>query len=276
MSLTNRSPRPPAPPGASAVDWSAGTYESTAEQLMPAARVVVEKAAIRADDRVLDLGCGTGNAALLAAAHASRVTGIDPAARLLDVARARTANDGKEVSYLAGDAGSIPLEDSSVDVIVSVFAAIFAPDPAAAAAEMSRVLAPAGRIALSAWIPSGTMFNLNAAAGDAVRQALGAPAPVPFAWHDLNALTSLFAPHRLAVELEQHTLTFTAASAQEFFEIETTNHPVAVAGLRLLEQLGRAGRVRTQLLTILEEGNEDLRQFRITSPYVVATARRDA
>ena len=277
MSQAGRPGPQPGPPGAPALDWSTGSYESTAEQdqLLPAARLVIERADVGVDDRVLDLGCGTGNAALLAAAHTTRVTGVDPAARLLDVARARAAGDGKDVTFLVGDAGSIPLQDSSVDVIVSVFAVIFAPDPSAAAAEMSRVLAPTGRIVLSAWVPSGTLIKMTTTASEAIRQALGAPAPEPFAWHDLNALTRLFAPHRLAVEVEQHSLPFTAASPREFLEIEVENHPVAVTGLRVLEQAGRADAVRSQLLTILEEGNEDPQQFRLTSPYIVATARHD-
>lgn len=276
MTRTGHPENQPIPPGTAALDWGTGSYESTAEQdqLLPAARLVNDRAAIGAGDRVLDLGCGTGNAALLAADHTTRVTGVDPAARLLDVARARAESDGKEVTFLVGDAGSIPLEDSSVDVIMSVFAVIFAPDPTAAAAEMSRVLSPAGRISLSAWLPTGTMFEMASAVSTAVRQALGAQFPKPFAWHDPDTLAGLFAPHGFTVDMEQHTLAFTAPSAKKFLELEAENHPMAVAGLRLLENFGTADAVRSQLLTILEEGNEDHEQFRITSPYVVATAQR--
>ena len=140
---------------------------------------------IRADERVIDLGCGTGNAALLAAACGARVIGVDPAARLLDVARGRAASEGATITFLSGEAASIPVGDASADVMVSVFAVIFAPDAVAAAAEMSRVVTADGRIILSAWIPQGTIFEFTSAAGDAVRQALGAPSPPPpFAWHD--------------------------------------------------------------------------------------------
>ena len=50
------------------MDWGVGRYESTAERLLPAAQGVVERASLKANEHVLDLGCGTGNAALLAAA----------------------------------------------------------------------------------------------------------------------------------------------------------------------------------------------------------------
>ena len=86
------------------LDWSVGHYESTADQLLPAAGVVVRSAALRTGERVLDLGCGTGNAALLAAEHSSRVTGVDPAERLLEVARARAAAEHKNVTF-PGDPG---------------------------------------------------------------------------------------------------------------------------------------------------------------------------
>src|SRR5579862_8382190 len=126
------------------LDWGVGRYEITAEQLLPAARTAVARAGIQAGERVLDLGCGTGNAALLMAAPDRQVTGVDPTPRLLDVARARAAEAGRDMRLLPGNAAAIPLGDGEVDVIVSVFAVIFAPDPPKAAGEMARVLASSG------------------------------------------------------------------------------------------------------------------------------------
>ena len=215
---------------------------------------------------------------MLAAEHTGRVTGVDPALRLLQVARARAASEGKQVDFLPGDAASLSAGDASVDVILSVFGVIFAPDPGAAAREMSRVLAPGGRIVLSAWLPAGAMFEMTSAAAGAVRQAVGAPAPEPFAWHDRNALSSLLEPYGFGVDVDvdQHSLAFCASSAQQFLDQETQNHPLAVAGLRILGQLGQAQALRDRLLAILENGNEDLASFRVTSRYVVVTARRDS
>jgi SAM-dependent methyltransferase len=260
-----------------APDWGVGHYESAAEQvqLRPAACAVAETAAVQPGERVLDLGCGTGNAALLAARHTDQVTGVDPAARLLDVARARAASEQKKVTFLPGEAASLPVGDASTDVIVSVFAVIFAPDPGAAAKEMSRVLAPRGRIVLSAWIPAGTMFEVTSAVSGAMRQAAGAPPPASFAWHDQDALVSLLAPYGFAVGVSRHQLAWTAPSAWEFLDQEASNHPMAVASLNVLEQLGQAETLRARLLAILEDGNEDPGRFLITSPYVIATAIRD-
>ena len=114
--------------GAAGLDWGAGHYERSpsAAQLVPAARAVIEKAAIGPNQHVVDLGCGPGNAALIAASMGARVTGVDPTQRLLEVARERAADEGIEVTFKSGDAASIPLEDASADAIVSVFAVIFA------------------------------------------------------------------------------------------------------------------------------------------------------
>jgi ubiquinone/menaquinone biosynthesis C-methylase UbiE len=180
-----------------------------------------------------------------------------------------------KLTFRRGKAASLPLDDSSVDVIPSVFALIFVPDPDAAAAEMSRVLAPGGRIVLSAWIPAGAMFEMTSTASDTVRQAVGAPpGPALFAWEKRDALLNLLAPHGFSVEVKHHALAFTASSAREFLDDQAQNHPMAVAGLSVLERLGQAEALRTRLLRILENGNEDAREFRVTSRYVVATAHR--
>lgn len=256
-------------------DWGVGRYETTAAQLLPAARVVVEAARLEAGERVVDLGCGTGNAALLAAELGADVIGVDPAPRLLDVARGRASAAGAKVAFQLGDAARMPIGDSTMDVVLSVFGVIFAPRPDAAAAEMARVLTPAGRIVLSAWLPVGAMQEMNAAAMEAVRQAMGAPAPAePFAWHDREALQGPLGPFGSSVDTQEHTLAFTAASAQDFLDTETKNHPLAVAGVALLDRLGTGGAVRTRLLAILESGNEVTDGFRVTSRYIVAVADR--
>jgi SAM-dependent methyltransferase len=262
-------------PSSGALDWGAGRYESTARQLLPAAEAVVQAAGIRRGERVLDLGCGTGNAALLAARRGGLVTGVDPAPRLLDVAREGAAAEGLDVRFLPGDAASVPLADASVDVLLSVFAVIFAPDPAIAAEEMARVIVPDGRIVLSAWIPSGAILEMTGHARDTLRQALGAPpGPPPFPWHDLTALTDLLAPHGFHLTLEEHRLSFTASSARAYLDDEFVSHPLAVTGLSVLEPMGEADALRQRMLEILERGNEHEDEFRVTSRYVVARARR--
>jgi SAM-dependent methyltransferase len=253
------------------LDWGTGSYERTAEQLLPAAQVLVDAAAVQPGERVLDLGCGTGNAALLAAARGAAVVAVDPSERLLSVTREAAASQGLDVVTERGDAAAIPAPDASVDCLLSSFALIFAPDPAAAAAEIGRVLAPGGRGAFSAWFPGGPVGTYVDAAGALVREALGAPPPPPgFGWHDKEAVAALFAPVGLrASVLGTHEISFTAESPEAYFEAESAAHPMAVASVQVLERAGTAEQARAQLQALLRELNEDPAAFRLTSRYVV-------
>ncbi len=258
------------------MDWSLGHYETTAEQLSPVATAVVDRAALSPGDRVVDVGCGTGNATLAAALRGAHATGVDPAARLLEVARVRAAESGVHATFVRGDAASIPLETASADIVLSVFGVIFAPDPAAAATEIARLTAPGGRILLTAWIPEGAINDFVGVFQKAVAAALGLPpGPPPFAWHDQGALASLFGPHGFSVTVAQDEVAITASSPREYMEIQRRDHPMSVAGQAVLESRGDGEALAERALAILEAANEDPGAFRVTSQYVVATAVRD-
>jgi ubiquinone/menaquinone biosynthesis C-methylase UbiE len=217
------------------MDWGLGSYERTAQQLLPAAEATVAAAAPRAGERVLDLGCGTGNAALLAAARGARVTGVDPSPRLLEVGAERARKEGLECDFLPGEAASIPLGDGAVDLLVSVFGVIFAANPRAAAIEIDRVLAPAGRLAITAWIPGGAISKAVRVGREAVERKLDAPpGPPPFEWHDPERLRELLAPYGFEPELQEREISFAAASAAEYVEEEARHHPLQVAAAAVL------------------------------------------
>src|SRR3954468_11745360 len=135
------------------MDWGEGHYEHVAPQLIPAAERVVERLAPQPGEHVVDVGCGTGNAALVAARRGARVTGVDPAARLLELAQAAARAEGLDAEVLQGEAASLPVRDGAADAVLSVFGVIFAPDAERAAAELARATAPDGRIVLAAWLP---------------------------------------------------------------------------------------------------------------------------
>jgi hypothetical protein len=100
------------------------------------------------------------------------------------------------------------------------------------------------------------------------------PGPPPFAWHDREELVGLFGPHGFEVSLEEATIAFNATSARAHLEAESENHPMAVAGRAVLERHGENEAVFERMVEILEAANEDPDGFRVTSRYVVATARR--
>ena len=257
------------------MDWSLGEYEHVAAQLLPAAAIVVEHAAPRAGERVLDIGCGTGNAALLAAESGAIVTGIDPADRLLDVARAEAAARTLAVQFMRGAAEALPIADGAADLILSVFGVIFAEDAAAAAAEMARVCAPQGRIVISAWIPGGPIAELGRLRREAIiGQAEVPDAPAPPAWHEPVALSDLLGPYGFAIQLREAALPFSAGSAEDFIDSELRNHPMWIACRTSLEPRGEMDALRARVLEVLHAANEDPHAFRVTSHYVVVSANR--
>ena len=259
----------------SAMDWGAGHYEQVAAQLLPAATTVVDAAAPAEGETLVDLGCGTGNAALIAAARGAWVTGIDPAPRLLEVAAARARAERLSIEFAEGEAASTPLADGAADAQVSVFGVIFAPDAEAAAAEMARVAAPNGRLAISAWIPEGAISEASRAGREAIAVAVEAPpGPPPFAWHDPEAVSALLGEHGFTTTMTEHSIAFTAESPRAWLEQQARDHPLNLAGAAVLEPRGELEAVRTRMLEIYEAGNEDPDAFRVTSRYVIATASR--
>jgi SAM-dependent methyltransferase len=256
-----------------AVDWGNGRYEETAAVLEPVAEIVAERVGVVRGERALDLGCGTGNAALALARAGAEVTAIDPATRLVSVTRERAADAGLSIDVQVGEAAAIPLPDDSVDVIVSVFAVIFAPDPRAAIAEMARVLAPGGRIVLTAWIPGYGIGRAYAALGSYLGDELGLPAPPPpFAWHDRAALLGLAEPHGLGVALDEVSITFRADSPESYLELDRTTHPMWLeTAANVRANGGDESVLNARMLAALQDVNEDPAAFRATSRYVIAS-----
>jgi ubiquinone/menaquinone biosynthesis C-methylase UbiE len=104
-------------------------------------------AARRAEGDALDVAVGTG-LNLPFYGPDVRVTGIDLSPAMLEVARQRAADLGREVGLREGDAHHLPFADASFDTVVCTFSLCNIPDPHQAVAEMRRVLRPGGRLVL--------------------------------------------------------------------------------------------------------------------------------
>ena len=140
-----------------AVVWSAGAFEEVAESIADVHEALVDALAPEPGDEFLDVGCGAGHVAELAAQTGAHVTGIDLSPRLIDVARSRANAGGFHIHYSVGDAENLDVPDASFDVVSSCFGMIFAPDHAAAASELARVTREGGRLGFSAWTPEGSI-----------------------------------------------------------------------------------------------------------------------
>ena len=131
--------------------------------LGPFAEALVELAAPRRGESVLDLGCGTGaaaRAAALAVGRTGRVVGLDLNGAMLEVARGidpAEAGGGADlaeppvIEWVEASAAAMPLTDRSFDVVVSAQVLQFVPELDAVAREIRRALKPGGRLAVSVW-----------------------------------------------------------------------------------------------------------------------------
>ena len=118
----------------------------------------------RATGRVLEVAIGTGRS-LPFYTVASSLTGVDLSPEMLAIARTRASERGLPVDLLEGDAEALPVEDAAFDSVVCTLSLCTIPDPAAAVAEMKRVLVPGGRLLLldhvgSTWPPVYALFWL--------------------------------------------------------------------------------------------------------------------
>lgn len=253
------------------LDWGDGDYARTARTLEPAARVLVDAAGVGPGARVLDVGCGTGNAVLEAAARGARVVGVDPAPALVQLARERAVRAGADAQLLVGDAGDPPGEPGAFDVVLSVFAVIFAPDAERAAAGLLRAARPGGRVALTSWLPEGPIHDLGRLLWTALGLASSGSAP---RWGEDDWVRELLRRHGAgAVDVREEALPFAAASPEAWLAEQEEHHPVWRWGRRRLGE-ERWARLRDESLARLREGNEDPAAFRTTSRYLVVVARR--
>jgi SAM-dependent methyltransferase len=115
----------------------------------PDLRWLVEAAAPRPADRVIDLGAGAGHATLALAPHVARIDAIDPTPEMLSVAARLAAQRAiTNVEWVAARADALPYPAATFDIAISRFSIHHWPDPAGALHEVARVLRPGGRIVL--------------------------------------------------------------------------------------------------------------------------------
>ncbi|MGE0160704.1 MAG: class I SAM-dependent methyltransferase [Gemmatimonadales bacterium] len=115
---------------------------------------VVDLAAPRPADRVVDLGCGWGTFELALADRVAEVTGVDFSERAIELCRRRLAADPRpNVRFVCADAGDTGLPSGAYDLVLAadLFEHLYPADSARVAAEAFRLLAPGGRFA--AWTP---------------------------------------------------------------------------------------------------------------------------
>jgi ubiquinone/menaquinone biosynthesis C-methylase UbiE len=240
-----------------AAGWSAnagGYGRLTGRITALVAELLLDAAGVRDGVRVLDVGCGTGGLCAAAADRGARPTGVDLADGM--VAAARRAHPG--IEFVAGDAEALPCPDGAFDAVLGAFVVNHVPHPEGAAAELRRVLAPGGRVALAMWGPPervpflGLFDEAMRAAGVRAADALP-PGPPAFRFADERALRELLAGAGFErVEVRGHELTPAVADPDQLWHGVQTGSVRTAAQLRALGDDERA-RVRSALEELLEE-----------------------
>jgi SAM-dependent methyltransferase len=159
--------------------WSEGDFAVVAAIVVMASEELAEALDIVPDERVLDVACGSGNAAIAAARRSwGNVVGVDFVPALLERGRERVAAERLDVEFVEGDAAELPFGDSEFDVVTSVFGAMFAPEQQQAATELLRVCRPGGRIGMANWVPDSPVSQLFAIVAKHVPPPPGFTPPV--------------------------------------------------------------------------------------------------
>jgi len=157
--------------------WMAGDYDRFSRYLETGAREFYERLQVAPGCRLLDVGCGSGQLALMAAKDGLQVTGVDIASNWVARARARAQAEGLHARFEEADAEALPFEDASFDVVASLIGAMFAPRPELVARELLRVCAPGGTIAMANWTPQGFVGQMFKAVSKFIAPS-GMPSPV--------------------------------------------------------------------------------------------------
>jgi ubiquinone/menaquinone biosynthesis C-methylase UbiE len=247
--------------------WGSGNYAAVADRLATAGEVVIECAGIEPGMEVLDVACGTGMATIPAARRGARVTGVDFAPALLEVARERGADAMVEVDWIEGDAQQLPFEDASFERVISTFGHMFAPDHGRTADELLRVCRPGGSIAVACWAPTGQIGSMFKAMA-----AIGPPPPEgfqsPLLWGTEEHVRALLGDARF----ERHFVEWREPSPEAYAEFMVSSFGPLISAR---EQLGDDV-VHEAFLDWTKGANEaDDGTLRYRGEYLVSVVARD-
>jgi ubiquinone/menaquinone biosynthesis C-methylase UbiE len=233
--------------------WASGDYDAMMrqERLYEVGTRIVSRAGIGPGDAVLDIACGTGNAAIPAASTGARVTGVDLTPEMLKVARRRAEAVGVEVDWREGDAEELPFDDRSYDVVLSTFGCMFAPRHDVVADEIARVLRPGGRMALCTWTPEASIGDFFRTVG-----AYLPPMPEfvdpPLLWGEEQHVREVFESTGIELTFERETWDIHHDSIEAAVECYTTTLGPTVLARNLAEAQGRWPELRNDMVRLFQ------------------------
>jgi SAM-dependent methyltransferase len=169
--------------------WMDGNYDYFSRFMQSSAAEFLDRLNVKPGATLLDVACGSGQLALMAARRGARVTGVDIATNSIVAARGRATSEGLDARFDEGDAEALPYAGGSFDVVASIYGAMFAPQPERVAAEMLRVCRPGGTIAMGNWTKEGFIGKMFKTFARFIAPP-GMPAPV--LWGDESVVRERF------------------------------------------------------------------------------------
>ena len=230
--------------------WSAGDYAVVGITLQLVGERLCEAVDLRADERVIDVAAGNGNATLAAARQFAEVTSTDYVEALLERGKQRAAAECLPVTFKQADAEALPFADGCFDVALSTFGVMFAPNQETAATELSRVVRKGGRIGLANWTPDGFIGQLFKIIGKHVAPPAGIKSPA--LWGTEGRLGELFRGHQ--VKTSKQIFSFRYRSPRHWLEIFKTYYGPTNRAFAALDSAGQ-GALEAEIIELLERMN---------------------
>jgi SAM-dependent methyltransferase len=232
--------------------WSSGDFAVIGTTLQIVGETLCEAVDVRANERVLDVAAGNGNATLAAAHRFARVTSTDYVPSLLDKGAARAKAEGLDIAFQVADAENLPFADGSFDVVLSTFGAMFTPEHKRPANEMLRVVRSGGRIGLANWTPEGFIGQLFKVIGAYLPPPAGLKSPA--LWGTEPHIVELFGPQATDIKCARKSFKFRYASSAHWVQVFRDFYGPTHKAFAALDAKGQASMER-DIIALLDQHN---------------------
>jgi ubiquinone/menaquinone biosynthesis C-methylase UbiE len=260
--------------------WEKGDFTRIAETMRESGTDLVKKLQITKGLDILDLGGGDGTTAIPAARLGANVLVVDIARNLVAAGNKRVKEEGlTNISFQEGDATDLhELADESVDMVVSIFGAMFAPKPFDVAKEMVRVTRKGGRIVMGNWIPGDpTLVAQILKISSAYTPAPPEGFISPMLWGVENEVIERFTKAGVSKEnisFVKDTYTFNAPySPSEFVENFKNYYGPTMNAFEAAEKNGKASELQRELVELFtsQNGSGDPNKISIPATFLRVT-----
>jgi ubiquinone/menaquinone biosynthesis C-methylase UbiE len=251
--------------------WDAGDYRSLSPLIADVGELVVARAGVESGMQVLDVACGTGNAAFPAARAGATVIGLDLAPNLLAAGRAKATAEGLDIQWREGDAENLPFDDQRFDRVLSTFGHMFAPRHSRTADEMARVCRKGGAVVTATWPPEGVTGELFKVSGSYMAPPPDYASP-PIWWGREDHVRELFKNVATGFAFERHTNWIERESIDEWTDFFMARFPPMVTAHAMLGE--RFAELRTKVVDIWKKANRSTDgRFRLPQEYLLSIVR---